>query len=108
MLKYLLGVLFFGLFLFIFYYNDIQSIIESKNINLIIKNLWIGNSNAARDNQIIRHIDMIINITVGRYLIPFISNKTENYHIPINDDLTLNSNKKMYNVLDKYSDLIQH
>lgn len=71
----------------------------------IIPNLWLGNIKIAKNNNFFENfnIDCVINCTKD---IPFYSNYTTNIRISVDDNLLSSEIEKMYQYLDKSSDLI--
>lgn len=72
----------------------------------ILPNLWLGNLKTAQSGNFIEKydIDCILNCSSD---IPFYTNETLNIRISVNDNFKQDEIDKMYNYLDKSSNIIE-
>ena len=88
------------------YFNNSSCGNIKDNQNLIIKNLWVGNYKSALDETFLKrnNIKLIINLSKN---LEFTSiNNIQKLRIPINDDLSTESNIGMVDNFQKSYDLI--
>lgn len=69
----------------------------------ILNGLWLGNIIDSKNTTFINDIDIVINASTN---IPFISNKTTNIRIKVEDNLEKDEIIKMYNYLDNITKYI--
>ena len=86
---------------------NILSYFGYKHYTKINSNIYIGNINAAQNNDFIKNnaITTIINCSKE---IPFYQNHTKNYRIPLNDDLSIASIVLMTHYLKHLTPIINN
>ena len=73
---------------------NILSYFGYKHYNKINDNIYIGNINTSQNSEFIKNNNIIIIINCSKD-IPFYSNHTKNYRIPVNDDFSTYSIVRM-------------
>ena len=74
----------------------------------IINNVYLGNYNDSLNNNFINSFEMIINCSKDLPFNKKINNHTKKIRLSINDDLTIESNKELYEYLNYITSVMHY